>query len=207
WPFPDRAWRPRRRRGLPSRAPHGRSARRAARLRASAASSSALRRWTGRRVGAGRTRPAGGSGSAGSRRRGSECPLAAEWAPRTRRGSRRAPRSAEPSTCGERIIGGMTLAERLAEFAVGLEFEDLPADVVASVRLRALDILGIALASSTSELAPSVLGALEGWGGGACSVVGSSLTAAPPLAALANGALAHGLDFDDTHAVSITHAS
>ena len=102
----------------------------------------------------------------------------------------------------------MTLAERLAEFAVGLEFEDLPPDVVASVRLRALDILGIALAASTSELAPSVLGALEGWGrGGPCSVAGSNLTAPPPLAALANGALAHGLDFDDTHAVSITHAS
>src|SRR5438093_1088844 len=102
----------------------------------------------------------------------------------------------------------MPLAERLAEFAVGLEFEDLPPDVVASVRLRALDILGIALAASTSELAPSVLGALEGWGrGGPCSVAGSNLTAAPPMAALANGALAHGLDFDDTHADSVCHAS
>ena len=76
---------------------------------------------------------------------------------------------------------------------------------MASVRQRTLDILGIALASSTSDLAPSVLGAVNGWGSGACSVVGSSLTAPPPLAALANGALAHGLDFDDTHAVSITH--
>jgi 2-methylcitrate dehydratase PrpD len=50
----------------------------------------------------------------------------------------------------------MTLAERLTDFAAGLEFGDLPVDVVASVRLRTLDILGIALASSTSELAPSV---------------------------------------------------
>ena len=75
----------------------------------------------------------------------------------------------------------MTLAERLTEFAARLEFDDLPSEVVAGVRLRALDILGIALASSTSELAPSVLGALEGWGVGACSVVGSSLTAAPRL--------------------------
>jgi len=58
----------------------------------------------------------------------------------------------------------MTLAERVTEFAGGLEFDDLPADVVASVRLRTLDILGMALASSTSELAPSVLGALRGWG-------------------------------------------
>ena len=52
----------------------------------------------------------------------------------------------------------MTLAERLAEFAADLEFDDLPADVVASVRLRARDILGIALASSTSGA--GALGAL-----------------------------------------------
>ena len=102
----------------------------------------------------------------------------------------------------------MTLAERLAAFAAPLEFEDVPAAVVANVRLRALDILGIALAASSSEVAPSVLGALKGWGqGGPCSVVGSTLRTAPPLAALANGALAHGLDFDDTHPISITHAS
>jgi len=49
----------------------------------------------------------------------------------------------------------MTLAERLTEFAARLEFDDLPSEVVAGVRLRALDILGIALASSTSELAPA----------------------------------------------------
>ncbi|PYN89020.1 MAG: hypothetical protein DMD87_07535 [Candidatus Rokuibacteriota bacterium] len=97
----------------------------------------------------------------------------------------------------------MTLAERLSEFVAGLQFDDLPPDVVASVRLRALDILGIALASSTSELAPSVLGAVEGWGGGACSVVGSRLTAASPVAALANGALAHGLDFEAPAAHSV----
>jgi 2-methylcitrate dehydratase PrpD len=101
----------------------------------------------------------------------------------------------------------MTLAERLAAFAAPLEFEVVPAEVVASVRLRALDILGIALAASSSEVAPSVLGALKGWSqGGPCSVVGSTLRTAPPLAALANGALAHGLDFDDTHPISITHA-
>jgi 2-methylcitrate dehydratase PrpD len=102
----------------------------------------------------------------------------------------------------------MTLAERLAAFAARLEPEDIPAEVIASVRLRALDILGIAVAASSSDLAPSVFGALKGWGeGGPCTVIGSTLRASPPLAALANGALAHGLDFDDTHPVSITHAS
>jgi 2-methylcitrate dehydratase PrpD len=102
----------------------------------------------------------------------------------------------------------MTLARQLAAFAARLRFEDIPAEVVASVRLRALDVLGIALAASTTELAPSLYGALESWGrSGGCTVVGSKRRAAPPLAALVNGALAHGLDFDDTHAASITHAS
>jgi len=102
----------------------------------------------------------------------------------------------------------MTLAERLAAFAGDLGFERLPPDVVASVGLRALDVLGIALAASTLDVAPAVRGALAAWGGpGDCTVVGEKTTAAAPLAALLNGTLAHGLDFDDTHAASITHAS
>jgi 2-methylcitrate dehydratase PrpD len=102
----------------------------------------------------------------------------------------------------------MTLARRLAEFAAALDFADLPSSVVSSVRLRTLDILGIALAASRGESAPSILAALDGWGaGGDGTVIGSKRTAATPLAILANGALAHSLDFDDTHATSITHAS
>jgi 2-methylcitrate dehydratase PrpD len=102
----------------------------------------------------------------------------------------------------------MALARRLAEFVASLQFTDLPPAVVASVRLRTLDIVGIALAASTGETAPSVLGVLDGWSAaGDCTVIGAKRTAAVPLAILANGALAHSLDFDDTHSVSITHAS
>jgi 2-methylcitrate dehydratase PrpD len=102
----------------------------------------------------------------------------------------------------------MTLARRLAEFTAALEFDRLPPEVVASARLRTLDILGIALAASTGDSAPAVLGALDGWGAaGECTVIGAKRTAASPLAILANGTLAHSLDYDDTHALSITHAS
>ncbi|HEV8585832.1 MAG TPA: MmgE/PrpD family protein [Methylomirabilota bacterium] len=100
----------------------------------------------------------------------------------------------------------MTLAERLAAFAASLSFDALPREVVDSVALRTLDVLGIALASSRGDWARSVLD-LAGDEGGACSVVGTARTAAAPLAVLVNGTLAHGLDFDDTHAASITHAS
>ncbi|MGH7392512.1 MAG: MmgE/PrpD family protein [Candidatus Rokuibacteriota bacterium] len=105
-------------------------------------------------------------------------------------------------------MAAMTLAARLAAFAHDLTFDRLPPEVVASVRLRVLDVLGLALAGSTQDFAPAVHGALETWDArGDCTVVGGKVTAAAPLAALANGALAHGLDFDDTHAASITHAS
>jgi 2-methylcitrate dehydratase PrpD len=100
----------------------------------------------------------------------------------------------------------MTLAQRLASFATALSFDALPEDVVASVRLRTLDIFGIALASSRGDWAPAVI-ELAGRGDGECTVVGTALTAPLPLAILVNGTLAHGLDYDDTHAASITHAS
>jgi 2-methylcitrate dehydratase PrpD len=102
----------------------------------------------------------------------------------------------------------MTLARRLAEFTASLSYDAVPSEVVASVRLRMLDIVGIALAASTRDTAPSILGMLESWGAaGECTVIGAKRTASPPLAVLANGSLAHSLDFDDTHAASITHAS
>jgi len=100
----------------------------------------------------------------------------------------------------------MTLAERLAQFAASLRFEAIPAAVVDNVRLRLLDTLGLALAGSRADFAPPLL-TLVAREHGPCSVLGSDRTASPPLAILVNGALAHGLDFDDTHAASITHAS
>ena len=100
----------------------------------------------------------------------------------------------------------MTLAERLADFTASLRFETLPAEVVDSVRLRLLDTLGLALAGSRAELAPAMLGLVAG-AEGPCTVLGTAYRASAPLAILVNGALTHGLDFDDTHAASITHAS
>ena len=102
----------------------------------------------------------------------------------------------------------MTLAERLAAFAADLRFDAIPSSVVDSVKLRALDVLGIALAASTHEVGPPLRTGLESWAArGECTVIGAKFTSAVPLAILANGTLAHGLDFDDTHAASVTHAS
>src|SRR6266850_3110450 len=95
----------------------------------------------------------------------------------------------------------------LAEWAARLGPEDIPATVRENATLRVLDTLGCALAGAREDHVPALLALLERSGEGPCTVVGSSLTSGPAPAALANGAMAHGLDFDDTHADSVCHAS
>ncbi len=104
--------------------------------------------------------------------------------------------------------GVTTAAQELAGFTAALRFEDIPPTVRESAALRVLDTLGCALAARGEDFSAPLLGVVRSWGGaGSCTVWGSALSAAPPWAVLANGCLAHGLDFDDTHAGSVTHAS
>jgi 2-methylcitrate dehydratase PrpD len=99
-------------------------------------------------------------------------------------------------------------ARRLAEWAEGLTVGEVPPAVMDNAALRVLDTIGCALAGSREEHVPAMLGLASRWrGSGDSTIWGSSQTAAPPQAALVNGALAHGLDFDDTHADSVCHVS
>lgn len=100
-----------------------------------------------------------------------------------------------------------TCAEVFSEFTHDLRFDAIPREVRENVALRILDILGIAPASSARDFAPSVLALVEAWGSGECTVIGTKLRASPPMAILANGSLAHGLDYDDPHTAAICHAS
>lgn len=100
-----------------------------------------------------------------------------------------------------------TPAEVFAAFTQDLRFDAIPGEVQENVRLRVLDILGIGLAATAQDFAPSLLGLVEAWGSGECTVIGTKLRASPPMAILANGSLAHGLDYDDTHTPAICHAS
>src|SRR5213593_4005471 len=98
-------------------------------------------------------------------------------------------------------------ARLLAEWAARLRPDDIPVTVRENAALRVLDTLGCALAGAREDHVPALLALLERSGEGPCTVVGSVLTSGPAPAALVNGAMAHGLDFDDTHADSICHAS
>ncbi len=102
------------------------------------------------------------------------------------------------------------ITRRLAEFAAGLGFEDLPSDVAARTKSLILDQLGIALrARHEGEISPGLERALKrlGLGTGDATVVGDAATYAPPAAAFFNGNLGHCLDFDDTHARGSIHPS
>jgi len=101
-------------------------------------------------------------------------------------------------------------SESLAEFGAGLRRADLPDGVVTAVARHLLDVLGVALAASTMPFARMALQAATALGGGAGmsgTVIGFPDRLAPAWAALVNGALAHGLDFDDTHAEGVVHVS
>ena len=72
------------------------------------------------------------------------------------------------------------------------------------------DTVGIALrARHDTDSTPSLLAAVAklGLAGGAATVIGDVDSYTPPGAALINGALAHSLDFDDTHAGGSVHVS
>lgn len=102
----------------------------------------------------------------------------------------------------------MTASETLAAFASGLRFEDVPPGAVRAAKRHMLDALGVALAAAASGAITPAVEALRSWAGAReAGVLGHDFAAPAPWAAFANGALAHALDFDDTHVESVVHAS
>jgi 2-methylcitrate dehydratase PrpD len=99
-------------------------------------------------------------------------------------------------------------SEQLAHWASALKFEDLPADVVESTKLRILDVVGLALAGLGTAYGESVRQAAIAMGSsGESRILGTGERVGTSAAAFANGALAQALEFDDTHNESIVHMS
>jgi 2-methylcitrate dehydratase len=92
-----------------------------------------------------------------------------------------------------------TLAQRLATFALGTRFEDLPAAVVVEARRRLLDSLGCAV-GAIDEPAPAIARKVASRAGGAPSVnlIGGG-SSAPDWAAFANGVHIRYFDCNDTY--------
>jgi len=103
----------------------------------------------------------------------------------------------------------MKETDTLADFAARLSYDALPGEVGERAKLLMLDTAGIIVrARHDAESTPPMVCAVERMGlRGDCTVFGDAARYAPPAAALLNGALAHSLDFDDTHAAGSIHSS
>ncbi|WP_342132682.1 MmgE/PrpD family protein [Hydrogenophaga sp. OTU3427] len=98
------------------------------------------------------------------------------------------------------------IAEQLANFAVDLRGTELPAPVWSKSVHHIVDAIGLAFASHHFPFAaPGLAGIAAAGATGDASVVGSAVRLSARDAAMANGYLMHGLDFDDTHPASIVH--
>lgn len=101
-----------------------------------------------------------------------------------------------------------SISEQLAEWALGLEFVDLPGEVVEDAKLRILDTLGLILSAAANPIGASVNRAVARLGAGnEARMIPSGIPTTAANAALAHGTQAHAEDFDDTHNESIMHSS
>ncbi len=102
----------------------------------------------------------------------------------------------------------MTVTEELSSWAATLRLEDVPSEVRAAACRHLLDGVANAVGSRLGRAVEPALTVAESLGGPAeAAPLGSGVRLSAPAAALANGALVHALDFDDTHAGGLVHAT
>jgi len=103
------------------------------------------------------------------------------------------------------------IAARLAAFAHALRLEQVPPAVSLRARHLMLDAIGCGLAARGEEFATRLAGGVFDLAGGpraeGAGVVGFAERLPLRDAALLNGMLMHGLDYDDTHMSGIVHLS
>ena len=103
---------------------------------------------------------------------------------------------------------GEAISEKIAAYAASFKAEHIPDFVRQRARELMLDATGIALASHGYEFSRAAMAAIEALdGGGQSQVIGSARRLDMRNAALINGILVHGLDYDDTHARGVIHAT
>ncbi|WP_457647842.1 MmgE/PrpD family protein, partial [Profundibacter sp.] len=96
----------------------------------------------------------------------------------------------------------------IIEFARGLEWSGVPDNVREVFRLSLLDWCAVGLAGVKEPVSVAVRDMVLAEGGtGEAFVFGTDVALPARAAALANGAISHALDFDDTHFLHIGHPS
>lgn len=101
------------------------------------------------------------------------------------------------------------IAQALGQFVADLGYDAIPQAVRERAKYLILDAVGIAHASTHYDFAHRALSAVTelSAGGGDMPVIGQSVRLQMRDAMLMNGILIHGLDYDDTHAYGVIHAT
>ncbi|WP_167527736.1 MmgE/PrpD family protein [Desulfosarcina alkanivorans] len=99
-----------------------------------------------------------------------------------------------------------SLEQLLVDHIAGTGFDDLDAQAVSCCKKLILDALGVTFPGRQAPGCPEIVDLLATWQTAqGASVFLSGIQAPPPLAAMANSAMMHALDFDDTLDASALH--
>src|SRR3970282_526994 len=98
-----------------------------------------------------------------------------------------------------------SVAEILAEKAVALRPEAIPAAVRERAEQLLIDVVGLCVAARDTDYMKALVAASDTRGG--CTAIGRAATYDAGTAALINGTAAHGEDFDDTFEGGPVHSS
>jgi len=103
----------------------------------------------------------------------------------------------------------MSIARRYAEYATELRFEDLPPMVIAHAKKLILDIVANAIGGyAWMDSGPPIIAGVRHLNRDrtGATVLATGEPMAPEWATLANGSMAHSLDYDNHHARGVIHA-
>ena len=100
-----------------------------------------------------------------------------------------------------------TNGQTIGAFIAAAHARAIPPAVLDAARLCLADWMSVAIGAATEPAGRIVRDTVAQWGSTGRASVLFGGTAAAPFAALANGTLAHCLDFDDTYVDAVTHTS
>ena len=92
------------------------------------------------------------------------------------------------------------IVERLASYANSLEYPDLPSEVVHQVKRLVIDSIGCGLGASDAAPVRAARDlAIEARGSSPATLLGTTATTTPEMAAFVNGVMVRYLDFNDSY--------
>jgi len=104
--------------------------------------------------------------------------------------------------------GGATpRGNQLSTYIAGTRGRNFPPEVVDAAKKALLDYTGCAVGGANENVSIATKRTAEAWGGTGNAQIFLGGTTAPGLAALVNGAMAHAMDYDDTHPDGAGHPS